>query len=386
MKTIAPKSRLAAFVGGGNRKDAISSQRAGLRERIGRRALRALKPFLLPLLHRYGRILQAALERTAIGSIDARIAALEAQLTTMQTAIAQMDEKLDDALGHSVMSNSGRSVIAQLDAKVDRLLQGQVVPVGAGNLAVRSPFGYILIPSGDAALVAYLTSGRPHEPGTYAVLDALLKPGATMVDVGSHVGLFTLFAARRVGPGGHVVAVEPTPAIAALLRQTLEINGVLDRVDLYEAAAGATADRRKLYLGRTAGENSLYPGSGYEPGPDVQILPLDDIIFDLEAISVVKIDAEGAELDVLRGMRRTLAKNPRLPVVVEFGPSHLRRAGVDIADWFAEIREMGFEPWEIDEEARAVRPLRQAGLASVHSLNLLLLRASLSDFPSLPRA
>jgi hypothetical protein len=97
----------------------------------------------------------------------------------------------------------------------------------------------------------------------------------------------------------------------------------------------------------------------------------------------VKIDAEGFELDVWRGMQRVLRETPNVAVIVEFGPSHLLRAGMRIEDWFAALTAPGFTPWEIDEASGAIRPLRSSGLQDVFSMNLLLLRDQPSRWPRL---
>jgi len=72
-----------------------------------------------------------------------------------------------------------------------------------------------------------------------------------------------------------------------------------------------------------------------------------------------------------------------LAVIVEFGPSHLRRAGVTVASWLAELQTSGFVAWEIDEASGTVHPLRKHGLHEIFSLNLLLLRDPPSSRPGL---
>ncbi len=107
---------------------------------------------------------------------------------------------------------------------------------------------------------------------------------------------------------------------------------------------------------------------------DVDVHSLDDLLGPGRDVDVVKIDVEGAELDVLRGMKRILADNEKAVVILEYGPSHLKRVGIEIQSWFAAIREYGFDIWEIDDESLSLRPLRKAGLDELYSINLLLAR------------
>ena len=102
--------------------------------------------------------------------------------------------------------------------------------------------------------------------------------------------------------------------------------------------------------------------------------PLDDLV-PRGPVRVVKIDAEGYELEVWKGMRRIIVDNPELAVIIEFGPSHLARAGISIADWFDALQVPGFTAWEIDEGSQTLRTLRPlTERAAVFSMNLLLSR------------
>ena len=101
-----------------------------------------------------------------------------------------------------------------------KLLQARAVPLGDEVLA-RSPFGWLLLPSEDLRLVAaMLETGGSLEPGTAAVVQALLEPNDLAIDVGANVGALSLAMARSVAPHGRVLAIEPTPRTAKLLRRT----------------------------------------------------------------------------------------------------------------------------------------------------------------------
>lgn len=303
-----------------------------------------------------------------------------------------------------------------------RLLQRGVVPLGPApdtspepaasahdlrDYLVRTPAGWLVVPGEDERLLmAMVDSGGVLERGTTAVLAALLRPGDTMVDVGAHVGTMTLPAARAVGPDGRVIAIEPGPRAAALLRRSLHINSLAGQVSVHVCAAGATAGEATLHLAPVLGENTLVAAAG-SPGPGaetaagpgggatvrVALRPLDDIVPPRSAgggVGVVKIDAEGYELEVWKGMRRILSENPELAVIIEFGPSHLARAGITPTAWLDTLRTPafpsvpGFTVWEIDEATGALHPLRpEAELAAVFSMNLLLLRRPPSAWPGL---
>jgi FkbM family methyltransferase len=159
------------------------------------------------------------------------------------------------------------------------------------------------------------------------IMDAVLKPGSRAIDVGANIGYNTVYAARLVGPTGHIVAVEPAADNLSVLRENVTGNG-LTNVTVHAVAAGRAEEVRDLYLrGDLSAVNSLYPDSMYaevtgtEP---VRVAPLDDLVaFDPD---FVKIDVEGAELDVLAGMTRML-RNRAMQLVVEWHPRLQEAAG-----------------------------------------------------------
>lgn len=137
--------------------------------------------------------------------------------------------------------------------------------------------------------------------------------GKVIYDVGANVGVFSLFFARESGEKGQVIAFEPVVSNYRVLRENLRLNGIAN-VRAIPLALGARSDTRPVY--RTAGESgtaslifSSALDSRYRPGEDVRVEPLDLAVHehDLPTPHFIKIDVEGAELDVLAGAERLLA-------------------------------------------------------------------------------
>lgn len=154
-----------------------------------------------------------------------------------------------------------------------------------------------------------------------------LSPGDTFLDVGAHVGYFTLPAAKAVGSGGQVIAIEPSPASVAVLRANTELNG-LSWIKVFEV--GASDDNGPGLLVRSpksAMWNSLVrraQPAGVKDGRDtvaVSKLTIDTILAECDwpPIAGIKIDVEGGELDVLRGSTECLDRNPQAFVLIEMG-------------------------------------------------------------------
>ena len=183
-----------------------------------------------------------------------------------------------------------------------------------------------------------------HEPLTRRVLAGLLRPGSVVVDVGANIGYYTLLAAGKVGPRGRVHAVECLPENLILLSENVRRNK-LQNVKIHPCAAAR--ERGMLTLNVSAvglsrfGPNSRWPDA---PGAGntltVPGVPLDEII--QSPVHVVKIDAEGADLDVLKGMERILSENERVSIIVEWAPPMLVNAGKDPLELPRWLQAAGF--------------------------------------------
>lgn len=368
----------------------------------GRRGLRGVRPVVLPILNR----VQARI-RTAINESD-----VAARTTSIEQALAKLSERLDteiasrrdiadlrrlvaedarrlDALRREV-ADVGEAANAAVVQRLDAVQQGVAaipdamragtarrapIPLG-GEVMAWTPDGYLLLPAEDLRLLAAMSEGGVLEHGTRLVLAALLEPGGAFLDVGAHVGTMALLGARRVGEHGRVFAVEPLPRLAALLRRSLALNDLADRVSVAACAAGEADAEGLLHLGEVLGHSSLLPlpSAPNAEAVRVPVRRIDDVVPPGTRIDVAKIDAEGCELQVWRGMRRVLEESPRLAAVLECGPSHLARAGTTPEAWLGELEAASFASYTIDEATGACRPASAPALAGVFSTNVLLLR------------
>jgi FkbM family methyltransferase len=194
-------------------------------------------------------------------------------------------------------------------------------------------------------------------PAETALLRAVLRPGATCVDVGANWGYFTLLAAHLVGPGGRVVALEPDPRVAARLRANVQANA-LGHVAVRQLAASDGDGTARLSGYDEDGSNWGLSSLASTVGPrsfDVDTRPLDDVLDDTAAgdVDLVKIDVEGAELHVLRGMRRGLAAGRYRAVLLELHPTILDTAALREAT--RTLTDAGFTAWRLDHHPAAVR-------------------------------
>ena len=186
---------------------------------------------------------------------------------------------------------------------------------------------------------------RHWEPLLSRWMQSALGPGDVFVDVGANAGYHALLASTAVGPTGRVVAIEPASKTHEALEANLARNRAVN-VRTVAAAVGATEATVPFYRAAwNDAESSTVPRRGVELSDDVPAAPLPILLTEDEAArtALVKIDVEGAEADVLRGMTQESAWMPkRLRIVVEVHIHHLARAGLSVAELVAPFAELDF--------------------------------------------
>lgn len=252
------------------------------------------------------------------------------------------------------------------------------VPCGPDELLVRTVLGYVLCPASDQALLMSLMEAGELEPGTRILIQRVLAAGETFVDVGANIGMHTLAAGFTLQGQGRIVAFEPFPQTCRLLRKTIWMNGFSGITETHQAAASNQAGSQALFLGATSGHHSLYRLASAdlaEQAPvEVPLVRIDDVLRDNPKVDLMKIDVEGAELDVIEGAAQTISANPDIGLIVEFGLSHLGRSKRSTQDWLDAFRRFGLEFGVIDDNTGALVEWSAQQLETRPSVNLFFAR------------
>lgn len=177
---------------------------------------------------------------------------------------------------------------------------------------------------------------------------AQLQPGDFFLDVGAHIGVLSLLAARRVGRQGRVLAVEPSRREHQRLLHHIRVAG-LSNISAIHAAAGAIDTVQKLSVSpHHSGLNRLaLPGDPAVHLEDVPVFRVDTLLArhgDGKTPALVKIDVEGAEMEVLSGMRGLLETRPPPRMVVEISPDLLKKSGSSQEELYAHMKGLGYMP------------------------------------------
>lgn len=384
-------------------------------------ARRLVGPLLSPIAHYARRYLQASVEHelrqtqgqinVLAGELHATQARLDHTQTLLHLVLQQqqaaalvsqtMSAQLARIEGHSARAEDHGIRIEGLAHKIEGLNHGlgddlarlpglfgprfdeleikarPLIHYDAESTAIRMRDGYILAPTALPTFVTMLANAtsRGLEPGTGDVLRRLVQPGMIVADVGANIGMITLIMAWAAGPGGRVISFEPEAIPRSNLEKMRHLNG-LSWVEVRDQAVGAQAGELTFHVSDIIGHSSLYalPESEGSREIQVEVVRLDDVA-PAKRMDVVKIDVEGAELDVLAGMSGLIAKNKDLAIVAEFGPEHLKRVGQTPAQWFKAFADAGFKAYIIDEATGAAEPTNAKAAAKVVSANIAFVRA-----------
>jgi FkbM family methyltransferase len=144
------------------------------------------------------------------------------------------------------------------------------------------------------------------------ILTERLKPGMIFYDLGANIGLFTLIAARLVGPGGKVFSFEPDQENAARLRRNVERNQ-FGNVTVVEAGVWSSSGNFDFVGADTQspdrGVGTFIPHESWRLGAPAKCFSLDDFTKITPAPDAIKCDVEGAEVEVIRGAEKMLQDN-----------------------------------------------------------------------------
>jgi FkbM family methyltransferase len=219
------------------------------------------------------------------------------------------------------------------------------LPDGSRVLPLEPDLDQVL-PASLAVLTSYVIAeqGRWFEDELDFCL-ALLREGDVVLDVGANFGSFALPMARRVGPRGKVLAFEPSATTAACLRASAERNG-LHWLRVEQAAVGETRGTATLAHGPTPELHQLGDG----PGEVVAVHALHEVESELRGLRLLKLDAEGFELPILRGGEALLRETR--PVIL-FELRHQKAVNRELVSF---LRALGFESFAYQPGLGALVP------------------------------
>lgn len=188
--------------------------------------------------------------------------------------------------------------------------------------------------------------GNPPDAPEMRAWRRILRPGDLFVDVGAHVGLYSIWA---LDAGGVVIAAEPNPDAATQLRANVARNGYA--AEIVEAALGAAPGRMAMTGEDLLRQHLVLDASPTSEGPTVEVRVLDDVVGD-RTVRGLKIDVEGAERLVLEGASRLLDDERVAVLQLEWNDCSVSLLGEDRAPLAKLLADRGFVLARPDDDGR----------------------------------
>jgi len=231
---------------------------------------------------------------------------------------------------------------------------GRLTPIIRDTLFRRKPISIIhglrVLPDPIEWVQSDLLRDRISEPSTTSLYAKLLSQGSTYVDVGAHIGYHTLIARHHIGPGGKVIAIEPQPYNCSKILENWGCNG-FDNIVLYPAAAGPEASSVSLTPQNELDRSQLsmladkVTETSVKLAFRVPVRPLSEIFEEnaIQAVELLKIDVEGFETEVLKGLGSSsrAVKN----IVLEILKTDALRSSESLPV-LEELKRNGFSRWQ----------------------------------------
>jgi len=215
-----------------------------------------------------------------------------------------------------------------------------------------------------------------HEPLVTKVFKKEIKNGDVVLDIGAHIGYYTLIAAKLVGENGKVFAFEPEPTNFDLLELNVKANGY-NNVTLVQKAVSNKTGKIKLYLSEdNTGDHGIYDSHNGRQSIEIEAIQLDDYFKSYEGkIDFIKIDIQGAEALAIQGMSSLLRKN-RAKIITEFEPPALKKSGIEPREYLDLLVKHGFKLYHINDRENKIELITIDKIMQIcgGSTNLLCLK------------
>jgi len=203
-----------------------------------------------------------------------------------------------------------------------------------------------------------LVLGKDLEKDVKQEFSQNVNEGDTVIDVGAHIGEYTLLGAKLVGDKGFIISVEPDHYTVKSLKENIILNDFKNCLVL-EKAVGEKAETKSLYK---VSEEDVY---GYlDPyvlnkklmkHSEIEVTTIDEIILskNLNLVNLLKIDVEGFEYEVLLGCNDALKKNKIKKIIIELHPKYLKYKGINEDLIYTFLKKHGFKIKKIQEKITA---------------------------------
>lgn len=185
------------------------------------------------------------------------------------------------------------------------------------------------------------------------VFKKYLKKGDVVLDIGAHIGYYTLLAASIVGDTGKVYAFEPNTKNFSLLKKSVEENNFKNVILINKAVAEVSGEVTLFIDKKNTGDHRVYDTKDDRETTKISSISLDDFFKkESKKINVIKMDIQGSEAGAFKGGRELIKKNSEIKIFTEFWPLGLRLSGSTAYEYVSMLTKSGLKLYDIDEEKK----------------------------------
>jgi FkbM family methyltransferase len=190
--------------------------------------------------------------------------------------------------------------------------------------------------------VFYFAYKRYSDRDKISIITQHVRPGMMALDIGANIGFYSRLLSRLVGKDGVVYAFEPDEDNCKFLAKTV-IN--YPNVKIVKAACGEKNGSACLYRSKKMNvDHHMYKGEESRECVEVKMVSIDEYLSQTEkSAGLIKIDVQGYDCHVLRGMKKTIARSSNALIIGELWPYGLRQAGSSADEYLAELQRIGLD-------------------------------------------
>ncbi|MDP3941909.1 MAG: FkbM family methyltransferase [bacterium] len=182
-----------------------------------------------------------------------------------------------------------------------------------------------------------------------------IKKGDIILDIGAHIGYYTLIAARIVGSNGRVYAFEPDPKNFSLLKKNVEENRYKNVVLINKAVSDTDGDLKLFLASKNTGDHRIYKPKERRKSVKIQSITLDNFFKNNYRVDLIKLDIQGSEVRAIKGGQKIIKLNKNIKILTEFWPRGLKLSGSSANEYIGLLTENKFQIYDVNKDKKATK-------------------------------
>ena len=195
-----------------------------------------------------------------------------------------------------------------------------------------------------------------YEKSETKFLNDICFEGMKVIDIGANVGYYSALTSDAVGPEGIVLAIEPDPESFKYLLKTIHASK-FKNIRPFLKAASDHNNILPLFISKdNRGDNRLYKTKQKRNSINVETIRVDELIIEneIDQIDLIKIDVQGYEPKVIRGMQKIITSSNKITLLTEFWPQGIIDAGENPKDFLETLRNLDFSLYELNKQGKLI--------------------------------